>query len=401
MVEEGLSESDLLRITTLRDPTKLMKSELKLDLHPTSVSSILVDILPLSYSSPSYLRTAISNYGVSLGIGNVAGARETVGLTVVQKSRIQCYNCKEFGHVARECQKPKRAKDAAYHKEKMLLCKQEEAGIQLNAKQADWRDDTNDDELEDHEREVHYMYMAQLQEVSSDDADSGPIFDDEPLQKVSNDDHYNVFAMESAHPEQSESVHNIYPIEQDAQNVIIDSLDMSYDREEIDENDDNNDLAKEHELLASLIEKLKCEIDESKNRNKFLETSNKALIEKLKGEIEDFKKKQKFRIIKQLFKRSKQQTEYRHVARECQKLKRAKDAAYHREKMLLCKPEEARIQLNAEQADWKDDTDDESDDQELEAHYMYMAKLQQVSPELKVQNDDHYDVFAIDCQHSE
>nr|GFC17512.1 hypothetical protein [Tanacetum cinerariifolium] len=41
----------------------------------------------------------------------------------------------------------------------------------------------------------------------------------------------------------------------------------------------------------------------------------------------------------------------------------------------------AGIQLNAEQADWKDDTDDESDDQELEAHYMYMAKLQQVSPD--------------------
>nr|GFC12282.1 hypothetical protein [Tanacetum cinerariifolium] len=32
------------------------------------------------------------------------------------------------------------------------------------------------------------------------------------------------------------------------------------------------------------------------------------------------------------------------------------------------------------QADWKDDTDDESDDQELEAHYIYMAKIQQVSP---------------------
>nr|GEY41221.1 hypothetical protein [Tanacetum cinerariifolium] len=28
-------------------------------------------------------------------LGNVAGARETVGSTVVQKSRIQCYNCKE------------------------------------------------------------------------------------------------------------------------------------------------------------------------------------------------------------------------------------------------------------------------------------------------------------------
>nr|GFA40860.1 hypothetical protein [Tanacetum cinerariifolium] len=82
-------------------------------------------------------------------IGNVTRARETVGSTVVQKSGIQCYNCKEFRHVARECQKPKRAKDAAYHRENMLLCKQEEAGIQLNAEQADWRDDTDDDELED------------------------------------------------------------------------------------------------------------------------------------------------------------------------------------------------------------------------------------------------------------
>nr|GFC18303.1 hypothetical protein [Tanacetum cinerariifolium] len=92
--------------------------------------------------------------------GNVAGARENVGSSVVQKSWIQCYNCKEFGHVAKECQKPKRVKDAAYHREKMLLCKQGEAGIQLNAEQADWRDDTDDDELEDQELEVHYMYMA-------------------------------------------------------------------------------------------------------------------------------------------------------------------------------------------------------------------------------------------------
>ncbi|GKA63381.1 hypothetical protein Tco_0762987 [Tanacetum coccineum] len=58
---------------------------------------------------------------------NVVGARENVGTQVVQKSGIQCYNCKEYGHVSRECQKPKQAKDAAYHKEKMLLCKQKEA----------------------------------------------------------------------------------------------------------------------------------------------------------------------------------------------------------------------------------------------------------------------------------
>nr|GFB77644.1 hypothetical protein [Tanacetum cinerariifolium] len=153
--------------------------------------------------------------------GNVAGARENVGLSMVQNSGIQCYNCKEYGHVVRECQKPKRAKDAAYHREKMLLCKQEEAGIQLNAEQVDWKDDT-DDESDDQALEAHYMYMAKIQE-----------------------------------------------------------------------NDEDANLAKERELLASLIEKLKCEIDESKNRNKFLETSNKVLIDKLKSEIEDFKNKNK------------------------------------------------------------------------------------------------------------
>nr|GEV29848.1 hypothetical protein [Tanacetum cinerariifolium] len=126
-----------------------------------------------------------------------------------------------------ECQKPKQANDATYHKEKMIFCKQEEVGFQLNAEQAGWRDDT-DDEPEDQELEAHYIYMAQIQEVTPDVADnSGPIFDSERLQKVPNNDNYNVFAIESEHPEQSKSVNDTYPIEQDKHNMTIDSLDMS------------------------------------------------------------------------------------------------------------------------------------------------------------------------------
>ncbi|GKB53898.1 hypothetical protein Tco_0904651, partial [Tanacetum coccineum] len=122
---------------------------------------------------------------------------------------------------------------------------------------------------------------------------SGPIFDAEPLQKVqNNDDSYSVFAIESEHLEQPESVNDTYLVEQDEHNIIIDSLDMSYDREH-DDQDDNDYLAKERDLVASLIEKLKCEIDDNKNRNKFWEISNKALVDKLKGEIEDFKTKNK------------------------------------------------------------------------------------------------------------
>ncbi|GJS71772.1 retrovirus-related pol polyprotein from transposon TNT 1-94 [Tanacetum coccineum] len=220
---------------------------------------------------------------------NVARARENVGTPVVQKSGIQCYNCKEYRHVSRECQKPKRVKDATYHKEKMLLCKQEEAGVQLNAEQADWKDDT-DDESDDQELEAHYMYMAQLQEVTPDPVEnSRPIFDDEPMHKVqNNNDNYNVFAMENEHPEQPESSNDIYLTEQGDTNITIDSLDICYDRAQ-DDQDETDDLDQERDLLASLIQKLKCEIDDSKNQNKFLKSSNKELVDKLKGEIEDLK----------------------------------------------------------------------------------------------------------------
>nr|GEX23251.1 hypothetical protein [Tanacetum cinerariifolium] len=136
---------------------------------------------------------------------NVVGARENVGTQVVQQYGIPCYNCKEYGHVARECQKSKWAKNAAYHKEKMLLCRQKKVGFQLNAKQADWRDDT-DDEPKDQELEVYYIYMTHIQEVTSDGA--------EPLQKVQNDnDNYNVFSNDSEHLEQPEYVNDTYPDE--------------------------------------------------------------------------------------------------------------------------------------------------------------------------------------------
>ncbi|GKB04351.1 hypothetical protein Tco_0832494 [Tanacetum coccineum] len=74
----------------------------------------------------------------------VAGARETVG--------------------SQECRKPKRVKDYAYHKEKMMMCKQAEQGVPLQAEQADWLEDT-DEEIDEQELEAHYSYMAKIQEV--------------------------------------------------------------------------------------------------------------------------------------------------------------------------------------------------------------------------------------------
>nr|GEX08150.1 hypothetical protein [Tanacetum cinerariifolium] len=101
---------------------------------------------------------------------NVTGARENVGSPVVQQSGIQCFNCKEFGHFAKEYIKPKRVKDLAYHKEKMLLCKQSKKGVPLQVEQSDWLADT-DEEIDEQELEAHYSYMVKIQEVPTADSE--------------------------------------------------------------------------------------------------------------------------------------------------------------------------------------------------------------------------------------
>ncbi|GJW83011.1 hypothetical protein Tco_0156156 [Tanacetum coccineum] len=98
----------------------------------------------------------------------VAGARETVGSPVVQQNGIQCFNCKGFGHYAG---KQSQSGYTHTHKEKMMMCKQAEQGVPLQAEQADWLEDT-DEEIDEQELEAHYSYMAKIQEVSPEESSS-------------------------------------------------------------------------------------------------------------------------------------------------------------------------------------------------------------------------------------
>nr|GEV00712.1 hypothetical protein [Tanacetum cinerariifolium] len=118
-------------------------------------------------------------------------------------------------------QKAKRVKDSAYHKEKMLLCKQAEKGVPLQAEKYDWLADTNK-EIDEQELEAHYSYMAKIQEVHIADTCT----DSKPLEQVQNDTGYNVFANDLQHFEQSESISNTCIVETNDSNVIPDSPDM-------------------------------------------------------------------------------------------------------------------------------------------------------------------------------
>nr|GEV33969.1 hypothetical protein [Tanacetum cinerariifolium] len=131
--------------------------------------------------------------------------------SVVQQSGIKCFNCKEFGHFAKECKKPKRAKDYTYHKENMLLCKQAEK---------------------------------------------------EPLEHLPFHDDCNVFSNERQHSEQPESINDTCVVKKVDSNAIPNLSDICHNEGMADQNADICD--DEHVVLANLIANLKLDTVENK-----------------------------------------------------------------------------------------------------------------------------------------
>ncbi|GJT31219.1 hypothetical protein Tco_0911494 [Tanacetum coccineum] len=127
--------------------------------------------------------------------------------------------------MAKECYKPKRVKDNAYHKEKMMLCKQEEKGVQFN-------------------------------------------------------NYYNVFANDRQHFEQPKSINDKYVVEKVDNNVMPDSSDMCDNEGNDDQNAEESE--DEHVVHANLIANLKLDTCENKKIQNQLKKANASLAHELK-----------------------------------------------------------------------------------------------------------------------
>ncbi|GJR17088.1 retrovirus-related pol polyprotein from transposon TNT 1-94 [Tanacetum coccineum] len=103
-------------------------------------------------TTPRYNNDNLSGQFGNQRTMTVVGTRKTVGSPVVQQTRIQCFN----------------------------------------SEQADWLADT-DEEIDEHELEAHYSFMAKIQEVLLEESSST----EQPLEQVQN----NVFANERQHSE--------------------------------------------------------------------------------------------------------------------------------------------------------------------------------------------------------
>ncbi|GJV45055.1 hypothetical protein Tco_1429591 [Tanacetum coccineum] len=154
----------------------------------------------------------------------------------------------------------------------MLMCKQAEKGVPLQAEQADWLEDT-DEEIDEQDLEARYSYMAKIQEVPT--ADSGT--DTEPLEKVQYDVKYNVFANERQHSKQPGSINKTCVVEKIDSNVIPDSPNMCDNDIQTGQNAEECD--DERVALANLIANLKLDIDENKKIQKQLKKANASLTQ--------------------------------------------------------------------------------------------------------------------------
>ncbi|GKE41382.1 hypothetical protein Tco_1468666 [Tanacetum coccineum] len=176
-----------------------------------------------------------------------------------------------------------------------MICKQESKGMSLSAEQDEWLNDI-DDESDEQELEVHYMYMAKIQEVLT--IDFRPTYNAELLEKVQSDTDYNVFATDRQHSNQPESINDTYVVETVDSNVTPDSSDMCDNEGQVDQNVE--ELEVEHVLLASLIANFKLDIDKNKNSQKQLKKSNTFLTQELEKSKQDLEKsKQDLEISKQ------------------------------------------------------------------------------------------------------
>nr|GFC45111.1 hypothetical protein [Tanacetum cinerariifolium] len=155
------------------DPTTAMNMAL----------ALMAKAFKLNYSTPTNNNQRISSNPKNRqiaqpGNGNLVVARAEGNTAGQNANQIRCYNCRGFGHYARNYTARPRRRDAAYLQTQLLIAQKEEAGIKLHAEEYDLMAAAADlDEIE--EVNANCILTANLQQASSSgtQTDSAPVYD--------------------------------------------------------------------------------------------------------------------------------------------------------------------------------------------------------------------------------
>ncbi|GJQ94977.1 hypothetical protein Tco_0006116 [Tanacetum coccineum] len=251
------------------------------------------------------------------GNGNAVAAQAEGNANGNNGNQIRCYNYRGLGHLARNYTVRPRRRDAAYLQTQLLIVQKEEEGIQLQAEEFDLMAAAADLD-EIKEVNANCILMANMQQASTSGTQSN-------MAPVYDSDG-------------SAKVH-------DYNNCYNNEIFNMFTQEE-----------QYTELLKPIPEPYQIPQNESNVISKVFSVEQEAA--KFVRDFQSLENEADESLAK-----------YRERLRVSQG------------KVMMCKQAEQGVPLQAEQADWLEDTDEEIDEQELEAHYSYMAKIQEVSPE--------------------
>nr|GEX79970.1 hypothetical protein [Tanacetum cinerariifolium] len=164
-----------------------------------------------------------------IGNGNLVAARAEGNAAGQNANQIRCYNCRGFGHYARNCTARTRRRDAAYLQTQLLIAQKEEAGIQLQAEEYNLMAASADlDEIK--EVNANCILMANLQQASSSgtQTDSTPVNDSDGPAEVhenfDNNEIFNMFTQEEQYTELLEPIPEPQQVPHNDNNVISEEI---------------------------------------------------------------------------------------------------------------------------------------------------------------------------------
>ncbi|GKA12178.1 integrase, catalytic region, zinc finger, CCHC-type containing protein [Tanacetum coccineum] len=193
----------------------------------------------------------IKSNNVQNDAGNIQRTLRTASLGTV--ANVQCYNCSERGHYARNYPKPI-IRDSKYFMEQMLLAKEDEAGVILTDEQNDFlfADASRMEEIE--ELSANICLMARIQPANID-SDAGPSYNSAFLSEVqtpSTSYENPLFAkdyQEQKYPTQPKIINKSIGDDQIDSNIIFDEPNEDVNSGNV-ENDNNVQDSYELEQLA-------------------------------------------------------------------------------------------------------------------------------------------------------
>ncbi|GJT44215.1 hypothetical protein Tco_0952930 [Tanacetum coccineum] len=152
----------------------------------------------------------------------------------------EIYSTIGLWELCKGCRKPKRVKDYAYHKEKMMMCKQAEQGGSLV---------------------------------------KNPVYTGQPLEHVQNHDESNVYDNVRRHSEPTESINDTLRLEGRMIAWSSDSSNICTNDNQVDQN--AAECVDERVALANLIANLTLDTEENKTILKQLKKANTSLTQEL------------------------------------------------------------------------------------------------------------------------